>query len=352
MGTLKSMDSVIVGGGLSGLLLAHRLHTQGHKITLLEARDHLGGSLRKPSLTFVPATSANVGLCEWLKGVSPAPLNFEITDHRPEIFDEAKWQAFSGFLDSQFPSLDVLAHLSHTHEIKFTPEADQIVRILIEQLPFEAQLKSEVTEIKMAGGCVAEVVVNGDKSVKCEQMFFTGAPGALNNLIKGEELPAKHRSRIAKFNTWTAVMLELNHAVPLTEPGGLRLFGGSTKEFEPVFGRIEGNISRWMTLAHSERFEEHEFTGQCIRHIKRQLKRAWPEAFEGKQDEKISVYPAALGQNSLKLKSPWLMPEIPNLFLACTTLATQSGFIGAIETVKGVVDLLTGAEFKGAPLEP
>lgn len=345
------MDTIVIGAGLSGLLLTHRLHSQGHKVTLLEGRDHLGGSLRKPSLTFVPANAMNVDLCEWLKGVAPVPLNFEVKDHQPEIFDEAKWSSFAGFLDREFASLDVLAHLSHTHEIRFSPDVDQIVRILIEQLPVEAHLQSEVTEIKIDNGCATEVVVNGDKSIKCEQIFFTGSPGSLNNLIKGEALPAKHRSRLAKFNTWTAVMLELNHATPLADPGSLRLFGHSSKEFEPVFGRIEGNISRWMTLAHSERFEEHEFTGQCIRHIKRQLKRAWHDQLEGKQDEKISVFPAAFGQNSMKLKSPWLMPEIPNLFLACSTLATQSGFIGAVETVKGVEDLINGAEFQGAALE-
>jgi hypothetical protein len=346
------MDTVVIGGGLSGLLLTHRLHLQGHKVTLLEARDHLGGSSRKPGLHFIPATAANVDLCEWLKGVSPAPVHFEIVEHRPEIFDEAKWQSFAGFLDREFASLDVLAHLSHTHEIKLTPKPDQIVRALIEQLPVVAQLQSEVTEIKVADGCVSEAVINGDKSVKCDQMFFTGTPGSLNILIKGDALPAKHRSRLAKFTNWTAVMLELNHAAPLTEPGSLRLFGHSSREFEPVFGRIEGTASRWVTLAHSERFEEHEFTGQCIRHIKRQLKRAWPEALEGKQDEKITVLPAAFGQNSLRLKSPWLMPELPNLFLANSTLAAQSGFAGGLETARGIEDLISGADFKGASLEP
>jgi hypothetical protein len=345
------MDTVVIGGGLSGLLLSHRLHLNGHKVTLLEARDHLGGSMRKAGLHFTPSTKANVDLCEWLRSALPAPVNFKLVDHSPEIFDEAKWHAFAGFLDREFASLDVLAHLSHTQEIQFAPDVDQIVRILIEQLPVTAQLQSEVTELKFDNGCVNEVVVNGDKSIKCEQVFFTGAPGALNNLIKGEALTPKHRSRIAKFNTWTAVMLELSHAAPLTEPGGLRLFASSSKEFEPVFGRIEGSTSRWMTLAHSERFEEHEFTGQCIRHIKRQIKRAWPEQLDGKQDEKITVYPLAFGQNSLKLKSPWLMPEIPNLFLTSATLSTQPGFIGAVEAVRGVEDLINGKEFTGAQLE-
>lgn len=338
------MDTVIVGGGLSGLLLTYRMHLAGHKVTLVEARDHLGGTHRKPMLDFFAATNANMELCEWLRSVSPIPVNFEMTEHRPEIFDEAKWNNFAGFLDKQFQTLDQLAHLSSTHEIKITPEPDQIVRALIEQLPVEAMLKTEVTEIKINEGCVSEIVVNGDKTIKCEQLFFTGSPLSLNKLIAGEALPAKHRSRIAKLNNWTAVVLEMNHATALSGPSGIALFSHSSKEFEPVFGRITGNISRWATLVHVERSEEHEFTGQCIRHIKRQLKRAWPEALEGKQDEKIYVYPAAFGQNSLKTKSPWLMPELPNLFLPCHTLASQGGFLGSVEAVKGVEALIAGTD--------
>jgi len=338
------MDTVIVGGGLTGLLLTHRMHLAGHKVTLLEARDHLGGTHRRPALDFFPATAANVEICEWLKGVATVPVNFEVVEHRPEMFGEGKFQAFAGFLDKEFQTLDQLAHLSHTHEIKITPEPDQIVRALIEQLPVVAQTKSEVTEIKIAEGCVSEVVINGDKSVKCEQMFFTGSPLMLNKLIVGESLPDKHRTRIAKISNWTSVVLELQHSAGLEGPSGIVVFDHSSKEFEPVFGRISGPSSRWSTLVHSERFEEHEFTGQCIRHIKRQLKRAWPEAFDAKPEEKIYVYPEAFGQNTLKTKSPWLLPEIPNMFMVNATLASQSGFLGAVESVKGVQALLDGTD--------
>ncbi len=338
------MDTIVIGGGLAGLLLTHRLHEAGHKVTLLEGRDHLGGTHRRPMLNFFAATRDNMELCEWLKAHSPTPLAFEVVEHRPEIFEEAHWHAFAGFLDSEFKTLGELSHLSHTHEIQIKPGPDQIVRALIEQLPVVAQLQAEVTEIKFTNESASEVVVNGDKSLKAEQIFFTGSPVALNKLIVTEALPAKHRSRLAKVSNWTAVVLEIQHPTPIAESGSMRLFNHSSKEFEPVFGRIDANISRWATLVHSERADEHEFTGQCIRHIKRQLKRAWPEVLEGKPVEKIYVLPAAYGQNNLKTKSPWLLPEIPNLFLVGHTLATQAGFFGSIEAVKGVEALIAGTD--------
>ncbi len=49
------LDTVIVGGGLCGLALATRLHAQGHRVTVYEARDRLGGRILS-----VPCTNANM----------------------------------------------------------------------------------------------------------------------------------------------------------------------------------------------------------------------------------------------------------------------------------------------------
>lgn len=337
------MKSIVIGGGLTGLILTHRLHSAGHEVLLLEAKDVLGGVYRRPTFQFSAASRLNVDLAEWLKTIAPSPLNFQVVEHRPEIFDEGRWRSFAGFGESEHQAITELGHLSHTHELLWEPGPDQIVRTFKDQLPISAQLNSEVTEIKIHEGSASEVVVNGEKAISADHVFFTGTPIALNHLIQGEGLPAKARTRLAKMTSWTAVILELHHAQPLTELTSVLLFNHGSKEFEPVFGRVNGTISYWVTLIHSERTEEHEFTGQCIRHIKRQLKRAWPTALEGPQDEKIYVHSAAYGQNSLKTKTHWLFPEVPNLFLAHASLSTQSGFLGAIEAAKGIDDLLTGA---------
>lgn len=335
------MNTVIIGGGLTGLFLTHELHKAGDKVTLIESRDILGGSLRRPMLSLIPASNENLQLLEWTRANAPLPLNFEMKEHHPEVFDEARWRGFAGFGETEFQSVSELGFLSLTHEVGLTPGADQLVRALIEQLPIAATLKSEVTEIKLTEGRVTEVIVNGEKSIKCDRLVFTGNPQALNVLIQGEGLPAKHRTRLAKMFSWTAVVLELEGQPPMDGHSGMLLFQHSGKDFEPVFGRITSTGSLWATLVHSERAEEHEFTGQCIRHIKRQLKRAWPELFaDDKKNERIYVLPGAYGQNSLKTKSAWQIPEIENLFLANHTLARQSGFVGALEAVAEVSALL------------
>ena len=39
----KPLKWAIVGGGMLGLTLAHRMSDQGHDVTLIEAADELGG---------------------------------------------------------------------------------------------------------------------------------------------------------------------------------------------------------------------------------------------------------------------------------------------------------------------
>jgi hypothetical protein len=348
--SMTALDTIVIGSGLTGLLLTHRLHQAGKNVALFEARETLGGRYRRqtlyssPGLDFFPALNENIELLEWLKAIAPLAIQFEVQDHRPQLYDEGRWRPFAGFGEAGFQSVTELAHFSHTHEIFIEPGFEQLVRVLIEQLPVVGEIRHEVTGIKVNDGKVTEVIINGEKSVKAEQVIFTAHAGFLNHLIEGEGLHAKNRTRLAKMQPWTAVTLELNHTPPLADDPAIRIFTHSAKEFEPVVGRVLGDRSKWMTLVPSEREAEHEFISQCIRHIKRQLKRAWPLAMEGKVEEKILVQSNAYGQQSLKTKDQFKLPEISNLWLANHILANRPGEIAALEAARGVeLGVLDGA---------
>lgn len=347
---MSSIDTLIIGGGLTGLFLAHRLHHGGQRVALLEARPDLGGRSRRPGsntyastgLDFIPATNENVALLEWAKSVSPVPLNFSVREHSPQLYDEGRWRPFAGFGETGFLSVTELSQYGHTHDILVEPGLEHLVRVLVEQLPFEPQTMAEVTGLKIEDGRVTDVTVNGDKSLKAANIVFTPHPSLLNNLIEGEGLQGKSRTRLAKMQVWTAVMLELQHAEPLAPDSSIRIFTHSAKEFEPVVGRVFGTTSRWMTLVPGEREAEHEFVGQCIRHIKRQLKRAWPNAFDKQTPERIFVQPNSMGQQSLKTKDNYRFPEIPNLYIASHILANQGGEIGSLELVRDLQSIVLG----------
>ena len=155
-------NTVIIGSGLTGLFLAHRLQRGGHGVSLLEARESLGGRYRRPSQTtpfaspgldLIPASKENLDVLEWLKNVSPIPFTYEVKEHRPQIFSEGKWKPFAGFGESHFQSVGELSALfGHTSYVDLQPGLEQLVRALVEQLPLEAQTMAEVTGFKTVDG--------------------------------------------------------------------------------------------------------------------------------------------------------------------------------------------------------
>lgn len=348
---MSSFDTIIVGGGLTGLFLTHRLRHGGVNVGLFEARETLGGRYRRPSQTlpyaspgldFIPATAEDAVIVEWLKNHAPIPVHFTTREHHPQLFDEARWRPFVGFGNNDSQSVGELASLSTTQEYVIEPGLEQLTRSLVEQLPIEAHTRSEVTGFKVEDGRVTEMTVNGDKAYKADRFIFTGYPTQIAAMIEGEALPAKHRTRLAKMLSWTAVTLDLESPQALTDDTSVKVFASSSKEFQPVVGRVFGKRSKWMILVEGERGTEHEFVGQCIRHIKRQIKRAWPNALDGQPQEKIYVQPNAYGAHSLKTKDPFRFPEISNLYLANHGLGTVGHELAALEVVKSLESELLG----------
>jgi 2,4-dienoyl-CoA reductase (NADPH2) len=62
--TDKPRHYAVVGGGPAGMEAARRLSSAGHKVTLLEAADRLGGTLQFASIAYEP----NERLLKWLRG--------------------------------------------------------------------------------------------------------------------------------------------------------------------------------------------------------------------------------------------------------------------------------------------
>lgn len=76
-------DSIVIGGGLSGLIAANQLESTGRRVVLVESLDILGGTSRATKtpigtvdhvLKFVPATDEAMQALEWLSTVLDQPI--------------------------------------------------------------------------------------------------------------------------------------------------------------------------------------------------------------------------------------------------------------------------------------
>jgi hypothetical protein len=322
---------VIIGGGLTGLTIAHMLRRHQKEVVLLEANEKLGGKYRgeATSLGFIAPSEEAAQTLEWLRNISPTPVSWREEDHQPLLFESHEWRPFLGFGD--FPS-NVVNELSYFNQAKqwiLEPGIEQVTRAFIEQLPFEARTRAEVTGFEVSDGKIQNVIVNAQDKVAGDHFIFCPSPHYLNNLLPHDVLKPAHRTKLAKQPAWTAVALILNHKAPIETSNAIRFVLGSGKEFEPVIGRVWPSHSIWLNLVSSERDEDLEHVGDCVRFIKRTLKRVWPELLDGSTDEKIRVRPQAYGKLDLKLKNG-VFPELPNLWMADGRMSDLGGELASV----------------------
>src|SRR3954469_8958407 len=99
-------DSIVIGGGLSGLLVAHQLEETGRKVALIDAFDVIGGSSRPlktllgetdHGFPFFPSSNEADQSLEWLSSVLQKPIESTLLDAPPVTYDEGRFQPFVGF---------------------------------------------------------------------------------------------------------------------------------------------------------------------------------------------------------------------------------------------------------------
>jgi hypothetical protein len=85
-----------------------------------------------------------------------------------------------------------------------------------------------------------------------------------------------------------------------------------------------------MTFIEQEVTEDSEVVGMTLKKIKRQIKRAYPEALDNLKLERIFVAPIIAGNGDIKLSINLTMPELENLWIASSTVHEQKNLVGAL----------------------
>lgn len=357
MSFAKKYDVIVIGTGLTGVLSAHLAHRAGKKVLLLEARDIVGGAVRRiqtdagalpSSLEFFPENEISISLIQKLSDVLGAQVLDQVEETRPLTFDEGHFKPFVGFGDRKNPSIGELSFYNNPRRLKLLSGPDQWLETLLQLGVGDVQTLAEVTHFEVNNNNVTAVTINAANSYMADKVIFAAPPKHLDLLFKQEDLAPKTRSRIAKSHVWTSVGLHLHHTQLQTQELGLHFLMGSSEEFEPCVGRFftpapeeKGQKSCWISLIPEEKSEDVEFIADTIKYMKRQIKRAYHEAFENLVNEKIVVATQSHGHMQLKLEEPSHFHEIKNFFVASPLVVESRGLIGALEQGFKAADWVT-----------
>lgn len=361
-------DSIIVGSGLTGLLLARRLAEAGEKVAVLEAKElpggHLGRTLTKgysfhSSLEFVPdyleCTEGFEKVGAWLDlnilGVS--------RNLSPKTYQSGELRDFVGFGEIQLSSLDEVNWYTQSKSREMLVRPEELVERLLADAPFEVFVMSEVTSYNLEAGRVTSVTINAAKTIEARRFFHTGPVSQLTRLFPEGAIKPKEKSRLAKAHAWTTVGLHFLHRGLQTELPELLILQGTKTEPDPCVGRFFPAFSRdgqvlqeslWVSFIDPEAAEDMEALGGQIRNMKKQIKKAFPEALDRTEIEKITVTPESHGYLDLGLKEPFQLSQVDGFYLASPLMAQQRGVGSSVAVCVEVVESL-GESLGGTPRE-
>lgn len=382
-------DSIVIGGGLSGLILARRLIDAGHSVLVLESRDSLGGTSRQGELSFTevdfgtklfnPESAATsienqpghthdsemphlgpLGPLEEVSAVLSDLLKeqifFEEIEAPPVTYDDGRFKPYVGFGDPGLSTIEVIELFAGA--VRAFPSARPFhwVTRLEEQLKqlknCTIQTQSTATRIELESTgegrtqkwVAKSVQVNGSKSVHASQgVYFTGPATELLGLIDPALFPSKFRTRSLKGEIWTTLHLDLVHASQITDSRSLHILKGANEE--PCFGeflpaRADGTqVSHWTVLLGRDQADDEEAVAAGLKQIKKQLKRAYESALNQAVAERILVVPSALGDLAGLLESPHQLPKVDRLWFTSALLTAGNPTIQSVLNADRVAQL-------------
>jgi hypothetical protein len=191
------------------------------------------------------------------------------------------------------------------------------------------------------------MTINGSKTVHAQNFIFAGTVRDLALLLPEDAVSQRVRAKLAKNEYWTALCLDLCHSKTVTESTAMHILNGTTQdEIGPCAGRfmpaveVDGQTiqaSQWMTFFESEATDDSEMVGMALKKIKRQIKRAYPEALDDLKLERIFVSPYIAGNGDLKLSANQTIPNLDNLWVASATLNEQKNLVGSLLQAEMIV---------------
>lgn len=347
--TTKSdeFDSVIIGGGLAGLIAAHQLEGTGRRVALIEGLDALGGSCRPSQnragpvdhgLKFIPDSEEAREALAWLSGVLGSEITFESVEAPPLTYDDGKFKPFIGFGDQKVRTAGEVAAYAKDRYLRLSSTPKDWVPRLAESFTGSLQTQSYITKFLTDDEFIIEAWINGAKRISGREVLFCADPKQLVRLLPDSHVPGRLKQKLLKGEVWTSANLDLIHAGPVTESQAVHVLKGANEEpcvglFHSPVTTEEGEqiqLSQWLTLVPRDLADDDETVAGALKQIKRQVKRAYETSLDGLLQERIIVSPSSHGDLTGALPDDGRWPKLQNLWVISGLLDSEKNLIGTL----------------------
>lgn len=363
-------DYVVVGSGLSGLLVAQALAKEGAQVTMVDASEHDASLHRSVStklgshdnaLCFLPDTEQTRRGLEFLSTLIGETVSFESFERAPVTYESGGLRPFVGFGNNPPEFYDDLSYFLNQKElIPSLPISEWATKLMVDS-KIDYTPRSFVTKFIYNEDKIQGVVINGQKTIQSLNVIYAGPIKALKYLLPEGAISTRARQKFSKAKFWTAVGVDLIHATPQSEELALHVLNGTTQDdLGPCVGRFFAPVqneagvmmqaSQWLSFLDDDDAEDTEKIGAALKKIKRQIKRAYPNSLDGLVSERILAVPSFSGNGELKLTGHQTLPQANNFWIASGGVHTLQNLSGILAQAQIVTSAL-GVNPMGAELE-
>ena len=352
-------DSIVIGGGLSGLIVAHQLEGTGRKVALVEALDTLGGRCRPAKtvmgeidsgLKFFPDTQETRDTLAWLSEVIGTEIAYEAIEAPAVTYDDGRFKPFVGWGDQKIATAHEVDAYAKEKYLRLASTPKDWVPKLVESFTGTLMMQSQVTKMQVDDEFVIEVVINGSKRISGREVIFCATPQQLTKLLPDTHQPTKARQKLVKGEFWTSANLDLIHNGQVTESAAVHVLKGANEEpsvglFHKPATLEDGRtvqLSQWVTLVPKDVTEEAEIVASAIKQIKRQVKRAYETSLDGLIRERIVVSPISHGEVNGVFPEDGLWPKLQNLWVVSGFLDPMKNVLGSIRQARRTLAKIAG----------
>lgn len=362
-------DYAVIGSGIVGLSVATALSQISDNVILLEGGDvacGLSRGIKTPvgpsnnGLRFLPNSESAQKALQFLSALLGQTISAEVVDAPPVTYEAGGIKPFVGFGDLQPEFYDQISYYLSQGFLRPSLEVHEWAQGLAANYKGQFSPRSFVTKIHVTEGLATSLTINGQKNIQAANVIYCGSVKDLRPLLEEGVLSARALQKLAKNQYWTSINLDLLHGKPVTENPALHVLNGTTQDeigpcvgqFETpqIFGDKQVQFSQWTTFIDNDEAEDTEKIGAALKKIKRQIKRAFPEATENLEFERILVVPSMAGNGDLKLNGNQTLPNVPNLWIASAQMSSQKNLLGGLLQAELVCSAL-GCHPTGAQIE-
>lgn len=360
----NDFDSIIIGGGLSGLLTASVLVKAGHKrIAIVDAEEELGGNSRAfttpfgvfdDELKFIPHTLTSDQSIAFLEAQLGHSVGAKIVESAPLTYDSGKLKSFVGFGANTPMTANEINYYSSANNYRFDKTSKDWVSSLAAQENAKIFNKSEVTSLVFENQKVTGVVINANKTLTAENFIWAAPPHALIAMMTDEHLPNRQKQKLAKSPFFAAVHLDLIFSKNICETDQIHILQGANEE--PLAGQFktfgEHQASQWISFIDVQEADNEEFVASILKYMKRQIGRAYEGAIDAKVYERIALNNFTHGKALLELDHARLA-KLQNFWICNAAFSASGNLLGCLEQCQELAQTFSQKQAQTAPeIEP